>query len=41
MAMLEALRFDLVARVEAFPHHAVTRVMSGSRRDRLTSWSPR
>jgi hypothetical protein len=29
MPMLEALHFDLVARVEAFPHHAVTRVMSG------------
>lgn len=41
MPMLEALHFDSVALFEAFPHHAVTCVMSGSRCDRLTSWSPR
>jgi hypothetical protein len=41
MPMLEALHFDSVARVEAFPRHAVTCVTSGSRCDRLTSWSPR
>jgi hypothetical protein len=41
MPMLEALHFDLVARIEAFPRHAVTCVASGLRCDRLTSWSPR